>query len=151
MAEHAVERSIWIAAPRERVWQAITDPAQMERWFSPGTAWHMPALEVGGKLFTRDPQTGAELCTQIIRHVDPPEHFAIQTLPDASGAYQVTAYALQHEADGTRLTVTHTAHGDSAPADWEELSQQHAVGFGMMLENVRAHVEGNALPYPQGF
>ncbi|KPV45879.1 hypothetical protein SE17_43925, partial [Kouleothrix aurantiaca] len=59
----AVERSIWIAAPRERVWRAVTDPAQMEHWFSPGTSWQMSALEVGGKLFTLNPETGAEQYT----------------------------------------------------------------------------------------
>ena len=29
MEKLTIERSIWIAAPRERVWQAVTDPAQI--------------------------------------------------------------------------------------------------------------------------
>ena len=30
-----VERSIWIGAPRERVWQAVTDPEQLAQWLLP--------------------------------------------------------------------------------------------------------------------
>lgn len=147
----AVERSIWIAAPRERVWRAVTDPAQMEQWFSPGTRWHLPALEVGGKLFTRDPETGAELYTQRIMQVDPPRRFAIQTLPEPSGAFQVTTYMLHEEERGTRLTVIHSGY-EAMPEDARASAmEQNAFGFGMMLENVKAYIEAGELPYPQGF
>jgi uncharacterized protein YndB with AHSA1/START domain len=37
MEKLVVERSIWIAAPRERVWQAVTDPEQLAQWFLPPT------------------------------------------------------------------------------------------------------------------
>jgi uncharacterized protein YndB with AHSA1/START domain len=34
--EHlSVERSTWMNAPRERVWQAITDPEQIAQWLLP--------------------------------------------------------------------------------------------------------------------
>jgi len=29
--------------------------------------------------------------------------------------------------------------------------EQNAFGFGMMLENVKAQIEGKSLPYPGGF
>ncbi|HWQ15589.1 MAG TPA: SRPBCC domain-containing protein, partial [Roseiflexaceae bacterium] len=35
MEQLTVERSIWIDAPRERVWQALTDPEQVARWLLP--------------------------------------------------------------------------------------------------------------------
>lgn len=147
----AVERSIWIGAPRERVWHAITNPEQMEHWFSPGITWQMTALEVGGRLFTLDPKTGAELYPQLIQRVDPPQCFAIQTVPEPSGSYQVTTYTLHEEAQGTRLTVVHSGY-EAMPEEvrWNAM-EQNAFGFGMMLENVKAYVEGNGLPYPQGF
>ena len=37
MEEIKVERSVWIDAPRERVWQAITDPANLPQWLLPST------------------------------------------------------------------------------------------------------------------
>ena len=36
METMAVERSIWIKAPRQRIWQAVTDPEQLVQWFVPG-------------------------------------------------------------------------------------------------------------------
>jgi uncharacterized protein YndB with AHSA1/START domain len=30
-----IERSIWIAAPREQVWQALTDADQLAKWLMP--------------------------------------------------------------------------------------------------------------------
>jgi hypothetical protein len=29
--------------------------------------------------------------------------------------------------------------------------EQNAFGFGMMLSNLKAQIEGEALPFPQGF
>lgn len=147
----AVERSIWIAAPRERVWQAITDPAQIEKWFSPGTLWTLSALEVGGRLFVHDPETGAERYTQVIELVDPPQRLVMRSVPEPPGTPDVTVYTLQAEQGGTRLTVTHSGY-ELAPeeARWSSM-EQNSFGFGMMLENVQAYVEGKRLPYPQGF
>lgn len=147
----AVERSIWIAAPRERVWQAMTDPAQMEQWFSPGTPWQLTALEVGGRLFAPDPATGEERYTQTITVSEPPHRFALRTMPAPSGAVEVTSYTLTEERGGTRLTVTNAGFQLlPAEARWSAM-EQNAAGFGMMLQNVRAFVEGQPLPYPGGF
>ena len=147
----AVERSIWIAAPRERVWNAITDPAQLEMWFSPGTSWKLTALEAGGRLFIPDPETGDETNVQVIQLLDPPERFVTQSLPASPGSAEVTAYLLQEEKDGTRLTITNSGY-ELLPEDarWSTM-EQNAFGFGMMLENLRAYVENQDLPTPGGF
>ncbi|HZJ22687.1 MAG TPA: SRPBCC domain-containing protein [Anaerolineales bacterium] len=147
----AVERSIWIAAPRERVWEAITDPAQLENWFSPGTSWKLTALEVGGRLFTQDPETGGEANVQVIQLLDPPQHFVTHSLPATPGSSESTAYLLQEERGGTRLTITNSGY-ELLPADerWSTM-EQNAFGFGMMLENLRAYVESQELPTPGGF
>ena len=147
----AVERSIWIAAPRERVWSAITDPTQLETWFSPGTSWKLTALEVGGRLFIPDAETGDETNVQIIQLVDPPQQFVTHSLPASPGSSEVTAYLLQEERGGTRLTITNSGY-DLLPADgrWSAM-EQNAFGFGMMLENLRAYIESQDLPTPGGF
>ena len=147
----AVERSIWIAAPRERVWRAITDPVQLEMWFSPGTSWKLTALEVGGRLFIPDPETGEETNVQVIQRIDPPHRFVTQSLPASPGSAEVTAYLLQEEEHGTRLTITNSGY-ELLPEDgrWSAM-EQNAFGFGMMLENLRAYVESLDLPTPGGF
>ncbi len=147
----AVERSIWIAAPREQVWSAITNPIQIEKWFSPGTSWKLTALEVGGRLFIPDPETGDETNVQVIQLVDPPHRFVTHSLPASPGSSEVTAYLLQDEHGGTRLTITNSGY-ELLPEDerWTAM-EQNAFGFGMMLENLRAYLESKDLPTPGGF
>lgn len=147
----AVERSIWIAAPRERVWSAITDPMQLEMWFSPGSSWKLTALEEGGRLFIPDPETGVEMNVQVIQLLDPPERFVTHALSESPGSSESTAYLLQEENNGTRLTITNSGY-ELLPEDarWNTM-EQNAFGFGMMLENLRAYVENNVLPNPGGF
>jgi uncharacterized protein YndB with AHSA1/START domain len=147
----AVERSIWIAAPRERVWHAITDPAQVEKWFSPGTSWRLSALEVGGRLFVPNEETGAEMHTQVIERVDPPHRLVLRSAPEPPATVEVTTYMLQEEHGGTRLTITHSGY-ELVPEEmrWSAM-EQNAFGFGMVLENVKAYLEGKSLPYPGGF
>jgi len=147
----AVERSIWIAAPREQVWSAITDPTQLKSWFSPGTSWKLTALEVGERLFIPDPETGDETNVQVIQLVDPPQRFVTHSLPASPGSSEVTAYLLQEERGGTRLTITNSGY-ELLPEDgrWSAM-EQNAFGFGMMLENLRAYIESKDLPTPSGF
>jgi uncharacterized protein YndB with AHSA1/START domain len=147
----AIERSIWINAPRDRVWHAITDPQRIQQWFSPTTPWECSELAVGGRLYVRDPDTGAEMYVQVIERMEPPAHFITRTVPEPPGIPHVTIYALAEERGGTRLTLTHTGY-ELAPADQRAAQvEQNAFGFGMMLENIQAHVEGTPLPYPGGF
>jgi uncharacterized protein YndB with AHSA1/START domain len=150
-ATFAVERSIWIEASRERVWHAITDPAQIEQWFSPGTAWRLSALEVGGRLFVPNQETGAEQYTQVIERLDPPHRLVLRSAPQPPATAEVTIYTLQEEHGGTRLMITHSGY-ELVPEElrWNAM-EQNAFGFGMMLENVKASIEGNRLPYPGGF
>jgi uncharacterized protein YndB with AHSA1/START domain len=147
----AVERSIWIAAPRERVWRAVTDPAEIEHWFSPGTLWHLTALEVGGRMFAPNAETGAEMYTQVIELVDPPQQFITRTAAEPPEIPYMTTYTLREEGKGTRLTITHSGYElDPSDRRWFGM-EQNAFGFGMMVENIKAHVEGERLPYPGGF
>lgn len=147
----ALERSIWIAAPRERVWRALTNPTELQKWFSPTTAWQLSKLEIGGRLYSPDPETGAERYTQILDVIDPPRQLISHSVPHPPEPMQVTTYTLQEENGGTRLYLIHSGY-ELMPEDARYNSlEQNAFGFGMMLENVKASVEGSELPYPQGF
>ena len=151
MDQLTVERSIWIDAPRERVWLAITDPAQLQTWFSPGTRWRLSALEVGGRLFVPDEATGAEQYAQVIEQLDPPQRLVLRSIPQPPAPVEVSVYTLQVERGGTRLSIAHSGY-ELVPEDarWSAM-EQNAFGFGMMLENVKAYCEGMNLPYPGGF
>jgi uncharacterized protein YndB with AHSA1/START domain len=146
-----IERSVWINAPRERVWTAITDPAQVEQWFAPGTTFKSTGAGVGARLYVENPETGAEMYVQVLEVVDPPKQLVTRALPEPGETSTTTDWRLQEENGGTRLTLIFSGYelmpDDTRPQRMEE----NAYGFGMMLGNIKAFIEGTVLPQPGGF
>jgi len=148
----SIERSIWIKASRQRVWEAITDPAQIGAWFSPGTHWRGTGLEVGGRISVYDPETDTDLFTQVITLVDAPNQLVTCQVPNsADEASHTTTWTLKEDGSGTLLTLTYSGYEMDTEDARQHNMDENAVGFGLMLENVKAHVEGQPLPHPQGF
>lgn len=146
-----VERTVWIKASRERVWQAITDPKQIQQWFSPGTEWGGTRLEEGGRVFVINPETGEEMYVQITEVVDPPNRLVTRTEGEAPNPVYVTDWQLVEENGGTWLILTYSGYEREAAETRQMNMEQNAFGFGMMLENLKAQIEGADLPYPWGF
>jgi uncharacterized protein YndB with AHSA1/START domain len=151
MQKISVERSIWINAPRERVWQAITDPAQFERWFAPGTQWQSSGMVVGGTISMRDPQTGEAKYIHVIEVLDAPHRLVMRSQPEPPATPEITTYTLDEEDGDTRLTLTYSGYELMSEDVRQRRLLQDEMGFGMMLDNVKAHIEGKPLPYPDGF
>lgn len=105
----------------------------------------------GGKLFVRDPETGGELYTQIIEVLDPIQRFVLRTDATTLGAAERTDYRLCTEENGTRLTIINTGYTVLGTTERNTSMEQNSIGFGMMLENIQAYIEGRSLPYPWGF
>ena len=101
MEQVKVERSIWIDAPRERVWQAITDPADLAKWLLP------PALGADMQCDANDTilvsMGGMEIPIAVLEEVDAPRQVRSYGLPDH--VISIT-YLLEEENGGTRVTVT---------------------------------------------
>jgi uncharacterized protein YndB with AHSA1/START domain len=147
-----IERSIWIKAPLERVWDAITDPKQFQVWFSPTTSWEISALEVGGRYYVHNAETNTEMYVEIIELIDPPHRLATRSVPvPPDTIVKDKIYTLKPEDGGTRFTVTFIGY-EQLPDEgrWSDM-ERDAFGFGMMLQNIRAYVEGRELPFPWGF
>lgn len=147
-----VERSIWINGSREKVWKAITDPKQIQQWYSPNTAWNLSALEVGGKIFATNPENKAEMYVEIIQVLDPPHQLATRNVPEPPDTIvKDKTYLLTEENGGTRLTLILTGYElESKETRWNQM-EENAFGFAMMLQNAKAYVEGRDLPFPWGF
>ncbi len=149
MEKIAIERNIWIAASRERVWRAITDPKQMEQWFSPGTPWTLTALAVGGRLFVQGPDS--ELYVQVIESLDPPHQIVMRSQPEPPETPYITIYTLEEENGGTRLKLSYSGYEQLPDELRRKRLDQDGGGFSLMLENLSAYVDGRPLPNPQGF
>ena len=137
MEKLTIERSIWIAAPRERVWQAVTDPAQIAQWFAPGTSFS----QNGNKISVRIGETDMEVA--VIELVDPPRQITTRNLP---GMSITTTYTLEEENGGTRFTVTETGFESLSEDARKERLDQDDKGWEMALENLKAFLEGRSLP-----
>jgi len=147
-----VERSIWIKASCERVWQAVTDPKQIQAWFSPNTPLQLTALAVGGRFFIPNAETNTEQYVEIIELLDPPYQIVTRCLPEAPDTVvKYKTYTLQEENGGTRLTLTFTGYEPEAEEiRWNHM-EENSAGFGVMLQNIKASIEGGDLPFPFGF
>src|SRR5262245_42225559 len=101
VANLTVERSIWINAPRERVWQAVTDPDQLAQWFMPPAMGAQLKRDDGGEIsVVMGPMTAG---IALFETVDQPRKVISRSLPERLLA---TTYMLDEEKGGTRVTVT---------------------------------------------
>jgi uncharacterized protein YndB with AHSA1/START domain len=143
----AVERSIWINAPRERAWLAVTDPQQLTMWYATYYAWEIPTLQVGAQVkFFNGPD---DILHATIEVIDPPREFTLRWEPDKTypSMTLVTTFKLEEENGGTRATILESGY-EGMPADErEEWMKATGEGYTMSMENLKAHVEGRPLPY----
>jgi uncharacterized protein YndB with AHSA1/START domain len=148
MQKLAVHRNIWIKASPERVWLAITDPVQIQQWFSPTIPWVVSALEVGGKIYAE----GYESQMGIIEVIDPPREFAYRwTSPSADDPVTtLTTFTLKEENGGTRVAISESMSGTLSEEIIKRRIEQNGHGWKMALRNMKAYMEGVALPFPDG-
>ena len=135
----AVERSIWINAPRERVWRAVTQSDQIMQWWS-NDFWEISTLEVGApvKFGDRDNPIVAAVAV-----VSPPDEFAIQwpPLPQNHFTAMVTTFRLEQEGGGTRVTVVETGYEALPDNIRQRRLDSTTSGYETVLAGLKAYVE----------
>lgn len=140
MTTLAVERTIWIAAPRERVWQAITDAEQIMQWWSGDDHWEIPTLEVGATVKFGDPD---DLMTAIIEVLDPPRQFTLKWPPQPGYHFieMHMTYFLEEENGGTRVTVTESGFEGLPDTIRQKRIDQTTEGYATVLQGLKDFVE----------
>lgn len=134
-----VERSIWISAPRERVWRAITEAEQIRQWWG-GDHWEIAALQVGATVAFGDPD---DLMFATIAVVDPPREFSLRWPPQSQyhSIEMITTFRLEEENGGTRVTVTESGF-EALPGDVrQQRVDSTAQGYETVLAGLKAYVE----------
>ncbi len=107
--------------PAERVWRALTDPAEVERWFVGPVAWTPFAGE-----------TFEAMGMQVrVTEVDPPHRLTWEV-----GADERYRYELTPDGDGCRLTFVHEMGSEMGPPE------QFAAGWDIYLGRLHAHLHG---------
>lgn len=145
----AVERSIWIKASCERVWQAITRTEHLDKWYATCCNWEIPALEIGQmvKFYHKTDET--EILMATIEVLNPPHQFSLRW--DGSAEHPdsnlLTSFYVEEEKDGARVTIRETGYETYPLEEQKQWRDATNHGYGMSMENLKAHVEGRELPY----
>lgn len=149
--QDAIVTEIEIAAPPVRIFQALTDPAQLLRWWTDDTCktsiWQMDA-RLGGKWrFEASDPSGKIVVNGIINfeahgeitEFDPPRVLAYTWLGnwhDHPERPSMARWELAATKTGTRVKITHSGFADQPVA-----RKDYASGWPGLLEVLRKHCE----------
>jgi uncharacterized protein YndB with AHSA1/START domain len=140
MPDISTNQSITIAAPIERVWEALTTPEQIKQWFfgvDTETDWRK-----GGPIVHRGEYQGRpyEDRGQIL-DIEPPtrlvhSHWSpVSGLPDAPENHEIVAWELSERDGGTELTVRESNLAS------EEAKRTSEESWRMVLGNLKGLLE----------
>lgn len=137
-----IEESIDIKAAPESVWRALTDPAEIARWFATSVTG---ADGVGNTLELR---WGEQFVwPMVVRVWDPPKHVrledrypAIATLDPSSKSELFIDYFIEPIGGGaTRLRVVHS--GFARDASWDGLYDSTSCGWRCEIAALKFYLE----------
>jgi uncharacterized protein YndB with AHSA1/START domain len=141
----AIERELTLQAPIERVWRAITDPAEVSKWFGVEAEIDLtPGGDVAfgwsqGRFRAR------------VEAVEPPRRFAYRWCLDSDtpvdeGPTTLVEFTLRPEGEGTRLRLVESGFA-SLPEDGRARHlADNTKGWEEELGELRTYVEGAAVP-----
>src|ERR1700712_3056568 len=129
-----IDRDVLIAAPLERVWSVLTEPALVGVWFGHGVPIEID-LRVGGTMVL-DFGAGMVFPTSIVG-VDAPRYFAYRWASPHPGEQAtednstLVEFTLASEGDGTRLFLSESGFSTLViPAGQEHASyESHSDGW----------------------
>ena len=112
--EDRIERELRVKAPVERVWQVLTDPAYVARWF--GDTAEID-LRPGGRAVFGWKEHGDGHA--VVERVEPPREFAFRWAREAGVAVEdgestLVEFSLSPVDGGTLLRLVESGFGDEA-------------------------------------
>jgi uncharacterized protein YndB with AHSA1/START domain len=147
MIPSILEHNIWIAAPRERVWHAITETEHIKQWWGADGYAEISDLRPDATIKFG---TGDRSIFATIRRVDPLHEFVYEWPPHPRyfSVPFVTRYILEDENGGTRVNFSESGF-EAWPDDQARRARFERISgeFRMVLENLKAYLEGRSLPH----
>ena len=132
-----IRRQIQVQAPRERVWTALTDPAELLRWF-PTTACEFDPTPGTPARFVWD-EGGDEA---IVEEVEPAMRLVYRWRPLGSDRpYTTVTIELTDADDGTLVTLTERGFSSLPDQVHEQSYEGNDAGWRDELEELRAYLE----------
>jgi uncharacterized protein YndB with AHSA1/START domain len=140
-----VTRTFSVAVPPERVWKAMTDPAEMEKWFFGLTPAPREgrAGDSGGQFDMYGTPTEIELLeVERLRKL----RYAENTGRGERIGRAEVAVTFEDEAAGTRITVTRSGFGDGS--HWDGVIEQNGRGLEETFADLILYLE-TGVSYPR--
>jgi uncharacterized protein YndB with AHSA1/START domain len=136
-----IRHSVFIRAPREKVWAAFTTPQALDAWW--GTRGSEIDLRTGGKLTLRWRGWGPERDINadrecVILEVLPLKRFAFQW-GETADAMTTVEFDLEERDDGTMLRLRE--HGFAPTAKGRESFGSNSLGWGEVATLMKFYVE----------
>ena len=147
MSTDRIEKSIFLRAPRSRVWRAIATPEEFGAWFGvklEGT--FAPGARVSGRITIAGYENLPMEIT--IERIEPERLFsyrwhpyAIDPAVDYSGEpTTLVEFRLDEAAGGTQLTVTESGFDRIPAARRADAFRMNDHGWAGQLKNIERHV-----------
>lgn len=141
-SEFTVRRSIWIAAPIDKVWAAVTEADHIARWFPDSAALDRAEVGARGTFTWNDFGT----IPFVIEDVEPLRSIAYRWSNSAASesldadSSTVFRFTLEEKDSGTTLTVVETGFGSLA--DPAASMESNRGGWNHELDELVAYLEG---------
>lgn len=140
--QRSIEKDLFIKATPQRVFQALTEQAELERWFLVKAELD---LRPGGAIsFEWDRARGVYNFGTILI-LDPPHRLSYTWEAMESSPTPVT-FELTAENDGTRLHLIHSGIGEGK--EWDHYYTLRNNGWNIHLDHLVAWLETGTCPSP---
>jgi uncharacterized protein YndB with AHSA1/START domain len=132
-ASDRIERTMTFHVPRELVWDAITQPESISKWFGDDTELE---LNPGGEAVFR---WGEIEVRATVDAVEPPSRFSYRWEPShtpSGGPTTLVEFTLEEIDGGTRLTLVESGFASLGA----EARQENEYGWDDELSHLREHL-----------
>jgi uncharacterized protein YndB with AHSA1/START domain len=143
MDTKTITKKLFIKATPERVFKALTDKSELEKWF---VQIAEVDLKPGGTIRTNwTPEVGEH---GIVKEVVPSQLFSFTWEGQFSPTPTTLTFALKAENDGTMLTFTHSGIGEGAGWEAYATMDQEGKGWDAHLNDLKSWIETGTCPPP---
>jgi uncharacterized protein YndB with AHSA1/START domain len=138
-----IEREILIAAPVDVVWRAVTEPAQISRWFADEVDLVPKPGRDGRLTFTQHAAKEPMSVHITVESVEPEQSWSYRWMhpEDAEpreGNSTIVVFTLTPEGDGTRLRVAESGmeHMGWSADEYDSFMKDHTQGWNRHLDRL---------------
>ncbi|MEP2533369.1 SRPBCC domain-containing protein [Shimia sp.] len=111
MTDTTIRKSVFLSAPKPRVWEFLTKADLLKEWFHPANE----DLAEGQDYLLSSQNDGERMCWGKVEKADPHDYMKWSfTVGPLSGAMTTVEWRLEDAPGGTRLTLEHSGLPDNA-------------------------------------